>query len=207
MAQHQNPLTGTLGAQTRFVTVGGAKVLGTLEQRKAQANTMARLEGTGKDPRYGKGEIFDVPKYKPTAGDLDEREINPVYQELLDKKFAKEVDPKDDPGRTLTQIADAKVSRHDPLSDPVDAAIAADMTEAEALAIVQSGDPSAKPSDTGKPDHIQEGQSEDPHQVQQGPAYLGQPMAAPDAEEAPEPSKANGSSSSGASGSSGGSGS
>lgn len=185
MAQHSNPLSGAIGSQTRFVTGSTARVLGTLEQRKEQAKNMARLEGTGVDPRYGKGDIFDVPKYKPTAGDVDDREINPVYQELLDKKFAKEVDPKDDPGRTITQIADAKASRHDPLSDPVDAEIAASMTDAEALAIVHSGDPNAEATDDGKPGYVKEGQSEDWAQVQPAPAFMGQLMG--DGTQAPAP--------------------
>lgn len=99
---------------------------------------MARLEGTGKDPlgRYAKGIVFDVP------------ESDPLYEELIDKGWANEVKPEDDPSRTPEQIAQAVVQQH-PLTDPVDAKLADKMGVDKAYAVDHTGDPDAKPADVG----------------------------------------------------------
>jgi hypothetical protein len=129
---------------------------------------MARLEGTGKDPlgRYGAGEIFDVPKFRTNA-DAANGTVNPDYQYIVDQGWAKEVAPEDDPGRTPSQIAAAKVgvSGYGTLSDPVDARLADDMTYEEAYSLVHTGDPSARLGDDLRTDGINEGQSSDANAV------------------------------------------
>lgn len=133
---------------------------------------MARLQGTGKDPRYGKGEIFDVPMYAPVGviGTADqggvERELNPTYAELIEKGLAKAVKPEDDPGRSMTQIADAVVANRTSFADPVDAKLAASLDPNDAYAIVHTGDPKAKAGKvdgdvTLKPKAIQDTQEQD----------------------------------------------
>jgi hypothetical protein len=152
-----------LGSETRFIEGSTGRLLGTETQLKEQAN-MARLEGTGKDPlgRYGKGEIFDVPKNISAGDDTVE---NPTYAELIEKGYAKEVAPEDDPGRTLTQIADAKVvDPNSTLAHPVDAALADGISEADAYAIVHTGDPKAKADGDLKTKEIRESQHDDRRQ-------------------------------------------
>lgn len=184
-----------VNGETRFIEGSTGRLLGTETQLKEIAN-MARLEGTGKDPlgRYGKGEIFDVPR-SITAGEGDEAVTveNDTYQELIDKGWAKEVDPKDDPGRTTTQVADAKVV--DPnasLAHPVDASLAADISQADAYAIVHTGDPKASGDGDLKTDSIREAQGDPDTGVAPSPRFLGddrvQEEAAP-AEEAPAKSQ------------------
>lgn len=113
---------------------------------------MARLEGTGKDPlgRYGKGEIFDVEQYAATTANLTaedgDRVVNPVYQELIDKGYAKPVKPEDDPGRTVTQIANHMVQTQAYPDHPVEAEIAASI-DGDEYAIVHSDDPKATQGD------------------------------------------------------------
>jgi hypothetical protein len=87
--------------------------LGTVQtatQRK-QRITHMRLTGTGKDPegRYSKGLIFDAPEQDA--------------QSIIEKGWAKETAPEDDPGRTDSQLAAAAV-RGDTLSDPIDRELA-----------------------------------------------------------------------------------
>lgn len=122
-------------------------VLGTESQLKEEAK-MARLVGTGKDPlgRYGKGEVFDVPA-PDESGVASDPDTNNLYQELLDKGWAKKLDPEDDPGRTKTQIADSMV-RNEPLAHPVEQEIAEEIGD-DAHAIVQLGDPNATKEDLG----------------------------------------------------------
>lgn len=137
---------------------------------------MARLEGTGKDPlgRYGKGEVFDVPKYvdSPYAvHDTDgDRVVNSAYQELLDKGWAKEVKPEDDPGRTVSQMADHVVATGGSLPlHPVEAAIAEKIDDP--YAIVHTGDPNASDSTgTLKPKAARDSQKSASRQS--GPAEL-----------------------------------
>lgn len=68
-----------------------------------------RLKGTGKDPRYSEGLIFDAPSAEA--------------QDYIDKGWATEVKPEEDPGRTERQIAESVV-RGDALTDPVEQKIA-----------------------------------------------------------------------------------
>lgn len=130
---------------------------------------MARLEGTGSDPlgRYGKGEIFDVPRYAAGVGEA-EREDNPVYRELIDKGWAKEVAPEADPGRTPSQIAAAKIGADSTgfgPSDPVDVKLADEMDDKEAYALVHTGDPNTELGDDLKPVGVSERQRPDKRAV------------------------------------------
>lgn len=141
---------------------------------------MARLEGTGKDPlgRYGKGEVIDVPKFLSTY-DAERGNVNPAYQELVDNGYATVVAPEDDPARTVTQIAAAKIgaSGGGVLQDPVDQAIAEGIDQADAYAITHTGDPAARASEddgdvTLKPDRVRETQADDPQQVAPTPGAM-----------------------------------
>lgn len=173
-----------LPGQVRVIEGSTGRLLGTYDQKENRTK-MARLEGTGKDPlgRYGKGEIFDVPKYNPAEGDdVADRTINSAYQELLDKGYAKEVAPEDDPGRTPSQIAAAKIGvTSGGLTHPVDAKLADEIDELDAYAIVHTGDPKATDENGDlRTDSIREGQSEDRHQRGRSAAALGQPAPTDD---------------------------
>jgi len=76
---------------------------------------MARIRGTGDAPsgQYPGGQIADSP------------DDSAEYNALVDAGWVDEVDPKDDPARSLVQIANAIV-RGDALTDPVDQEIAAE---------------------------------------------------------------------------------
>lgn len=91
---------------------------------------MARLVGTGKAPddQYLEGQVFDVESF------------DPLYEDLLDRGWAEEVDPEDDPGRTETQIANAVV-RGDPVAHPVERKIAEGIKDP--YAVVHRQDPKA----------------------------------------------------------------
>lgn len=80
---------------------------------------MARFVGTGKDPRYPKGVVVDI----PDGSDLYNGVGNLSELDLVEKGFVKPADPYADPGRTPSNIA-AAVIRGDTLSDPYDAAVA-----------------------------------------------------------------------------------
>lgn len=82
-----------------------------------------RLIGTGTDPdnKYPEGLIFDAPPVQA--------------KKAIEAGFANALDPKDDPGRTPSQIA-AAVQRGDNLSDPTDHELAGDISDREALEIV-----------------------------------------------------------------------
>jgi hypothetical protein len=125
--------------ETTFFRLSDGALLGTETQRRRQAN-MARLIGTGKDPlgRYGEDEVFDVP------------ENDPLYDELIEKGYAKALDPEDDPGRIHGQIAEAVVAQggSHQLADPVDQKIAEEV-EDRALDIVHTEDPNAQAGDAG----------------------------------------------------------
>ncbi len=90
---------------------------------------MARLVGTGKDPRgqFGKDEVFDIPRN------------DPQFQEVIDAGYAKEQDPKDDPGRTVEQIAHSKIQGH-PLADPAEQKISSEIKDIDAYKITHTGD-------------------------------------------------------------------
>jgi hypothetical protein len=90
---------------------------------------MARLVGTGTDPRFPAGQPVDVPAY------------DPFYDDIVEKGWATELAPEDDPARTTEQIANAMV-RGDPLTSPVEQAIAEEIGE-NALAVVHTGDETA----------------------------------------------------------------
>jgi hypothetical protein len=102
------------------------------ESELREVAEMARLEGTGKDPegRYGKGLVFDVPAW------------DPVYDELIEKGWAKTVSLEDDPGRSKTQIANAMV-RGDLISHPIEAKLASEIDMGDAYGITHTGDPDA----------------------------------------------------------------
>lgn len=196
------------GQQVRF-TEGSTGMARPLGNPIKETSSMARLEGTGKDPlgRYGKGEVFDVPKYAAATVDAiaegGEQDINPVYQELLDKGYAKEVKPEDDPARTVTQIADAMtVDPNATLAHPADAAVAEKIgSEADALAIVHTGDPKATAADLGdgtlKPQAVQDAQQTDKRQfgadsvLSDEPADGGDSSAKSDAGESRVPSRSS----------------
>jgi hypothetical protein len=118
-----------------FYSASTMEVFGTESEIKEALN-MARLVGTGKDPegRYGEGVVFDVPAYEST------------YDDLIEKGWAEALPAVDDPGRSKTQIANAMV-RGDLLSHPADAAMAAEIDDADALAITHTGDPDASAGD------------------------------------------------------------
>lgn len=105
--------------ERQFVSFTSGRVLGTESQREREAANMARLRGTGKDPagRYSEGTIFDVPDDTPEQG-----------ESLVEKGWAVPLDPKDDPGRTEVQVANAIV-RNDPMLDPVDREVAAGISK------------------------------------------------------------------------------
>lgn len=95
--------------------------------------TSMRLKGTGKDPdRYPEGLVFDA--------DLE------GAQRYIEQGVAVALDPKDDPARTESQVADAKV-RGANLTNPVDAELASEMSDDEAHAIVSGADPSGDVAD------------------------------------------------------------
>jgi hypothetical protein len=127
----RRPRPSDYGGERVFYSAADMTVIGT-ESELREVASMARLEGTGKDPegRYGKGVIFDVPAW------------DPQYDELIEKGWAKTVAPEDDPGRSRVQIANAIV-RNDLLSNPVEAAIADEIGEADAYGITHTGDPGA----------------------------------------------------------------
>ena len=79
---------------------------------------MARFVGTGKDPRYPKGQVVDIYTSDDAFG-----QGNLSEQDLVELGYVEAADPYQDPGRTPSQIA-AAVVRGDTLSDPYDAAVA-----------------------------------------------------------------------------------
>lgn len=137
-----------------------------------------RLVGTGKAPegQYPEGHVFDSAANSPEA------------KQLLADGWATTLDPADDPGRTVTQIANAVV-RDDPLSNADDRAVAereglldeSGGPSERAYAVVHQQDPDAEPSDIGpaegkpgvhaslKPESSSSAQTEDRRQVEPGP--------------------------------------
>lgn len=203
--------------ETRFISGSTGQVRPPHTANKERKTIMARLEGTGKDPlgRYGKGEVFDVPKFVSAdpLGDAerDDLTINPVYQDLLDKGYAKELAAEDDPARTPTAIADHVVATGGALPDhPADRAVAEKVKD-DAYAITHTGDPNATADGDLKTDAIREGQVVD-ERLQRSPSarFLGDdklPEAAQEARSRGGDSEGSGSSrrSGAASGGSGGS--
>lgn len=133
-----------------------------------------RLRGTGKDPdhKYPEGLVFDAPPH--------------AARKLVDEGYATTLDPKDDPGRTESQIA-AAVERGDNLNDPTDAALAAGIDNRDALATVH-GEPIDEPVPGG---------AEARAPIGKGPEEL--PATSGLANEAPTSAPASGGSDSGSS--------
>lgn len=100
-----------------------------------------RAVGTGTHPegRFPKGQVSDLPEALDGSG-----EVHPDYQTFLDNGWMELLDPKDDPGRTKTQIANSIV-RGDALTHPVDAELADEIPIDEAYAVTHTGDPEASP--------------------------------------------------------------
>src|SRR6476660_10317224 len=96
-----------------------------------QEAALMKVVGTGKDPlgRYPENIYVDIPE-------------DASHKTLLDMGFVKEIDPKEHPGRTEWQIANSVV-RNDPLSEPVEREIAAEIGD-RAHAIVHTGNVEAK---------------------------------------------------------------
>jgi hypothetical protein len=85
---------------------------------------MARFVGTGKDPRYPKGVVVDI----PDSGEGRDGAVNASQLTLVDKGFIEALPREQDPGRSPDQLANAAV-RGDlgpgNVNDPVEVAAAA----------------------------------------------------------------------------------
>ena len=98
---------------------------------------MTRMIGTGKAPQgYKEGQVFDVSESdQGTVDDLERR------------GWARKLEPSEDPGRTVVQVANA-IARNDLITDPNDRAVAREIGSHDAaLAIVHTEDPEATPED------------------------------------------------------------
>lgn len=133
-----------------------------------------RAVGTGTHPegRFPKGQVCDL-------NEVDGK-VHPDYQSLLDDGYLELLAPEDDPGRTTTQIANAIV-RGDALTDPVDAKLADEISDEQALAITHTGDPDA-PAELADP-HVAAGTTLGNRGLQRHAAPLGARADAPYDEE------------------------
>lgn len=85
---------------------------------------MAQFIGTGKDPRFPKGQPFDIPDGDPEQQKLVEKNGHGVRSKLVGQ-----VGP-EDPAKRVVEVADADL-RGDPLNHPQDAALAESLSEDE----------------------------------------------------------------------------
>jgi hypothetical protein len=143
MAQRtQPPAQPRPTPDTVYYRASDLRVLGT--ETELRRNHM-RAVGTGEHPGgyYLEGQVVDLPEVADGRGGTA---IDPSYQDLVDKGWVTILDPEDDPGRTVEQIA-GSIQRGDTLAHPVDADIARNISDEEAYAIVQTGDRNAEPSE------------------------------------------------------------
>jgi hypothetical protein len=113
---------------------------------------MARFIGTGKDPRYPKGQVVDIAtadeSYSPTKG-------HAAQLDVVEKGWVRELKgPEEDPSYNAPQGVSQALIRGDNVTDPVERQIAKDE------GLVQVGTGTLLPSETAY-EHVHEDEQPD----------------------------------------------